>query len=174
MKPLGEAWKWLNALAPKRLLVWIFLLALVLRVICVLVSHQYLDLERYELERTAISLAQRGVYGNPYALSTGPSAHVSPGYTLILAVLFKLFGTGIPAEIIKQVFASAITAFQCALIVPVARGLLLDVRVGLLTAIFSALLPTKFGTEDHGRLGNALHRNRAHDAFRIDGSPLHK
>lgn len=150
MKSLGQAWKWLNALAPKRLFLLIFLLALVLRVLGVLVSHQYLDVERYELERTAISLAQKGVYGNPYALPTGPSAHVSPGYTLILAALFKLFGTGIPAEIIKQIFASAITAFQCAFIVPVSRGLLLDVRIGLLTAIFSALLPTKFGTETMG------------------------
>ena len=138
------------AFGPQRTFLLIFLLAFVVRVIGVLASHQYLNVERYELERTALSLAQTGVYGNPYAIPTGPSAHVAPGYTLILAAIFKLFGTGMGAELVKQIFSSAVSAFQCALILPVARGLLLDARVGLLTAVFKALLPVKFGTETMG------------------------
>jgi hypothetical protein len=107
-------------------------------------------MERYELERTAISFAQTGVYGNPYALPTGPSAHVSPGYTLILAAIFKLFGTGSTGELVKQILASAITALQTALILPIARALRLDMRAGFLAAIFCALFPLKFGTETMG------------------------
>jgi hypothetical protein len=150
MKLLGDAWKWLITLPPKQIFLLIFFAAFALRVVGVLATHQYLDVQRYELERTAISLAQKGVYGNPYSVPTGPSAHVSPGYTLILAVVFKLFGTGISAELIKQFFASAISSLQCALIVPAARGLLLNERVGLVSAIFAALLPAKFGTETMG------------------------
>ena len=53
-------------------------------------THQYRDLERFELERISLSLATTGVFGNPYAVPTGPSAHVSPGYALILAGIFRL------------------------------------------------------------------------------------
>src|SRR5215471_4435152 len=91
-------WNWLNGLPPRRLSFFLFAVAFGVRVLGVVGSHQYRNLERYELERTAISLAQTGVYGNPYALPTGPSAHVSPGYTLILAAIFKLFGTGTTGE----------------------------------------------------------------------------
>jgi hypothetical protein len=128
----------------------IFGIALIVRVAGVFLSHQYADLERYELERTALSLAQTGVYGNPYAIPTGPSAHVSPGYTLILAALFWAFGTGVKAEIVKQIFASAVSAFQCALIVPVAKRLRLDFRAAFFAAVFCTFLPTKFSTETMG------------------------
>ncbi|MDQ2776451.1 MAG: hypothetical protein M3Y57_16280, partial [Acidobacteriota bacterium] len=70
--------------------VWIFLLAFLVRLAFVVAFHPYRDLTRYELERTAISLAHTGVYGNPYAIPTGPTAHVSPGYTLLLAGLFRV------------------------------------------------------------------------------------
>jgi 4-amino-4-deoxy-L-arabinose transferase-like glycosyltransferase len=128
----------------------IFACAFAVRVCGVFLSHQYLDLERYELERTAISLARTGVYGNPYAVPTGPTAHVSPGYTLILAGIFWLFGTGVKAEIIKQVFASGVTALQCALVIPVGKKIGFAFRPMLLAAIFCALLPTKFATETMG------------------------
>ena len=99
MKPLSRP----NAV---RLAVLVFAVAFAVRVTGVIGSRQYRNMERYELERTAISFAQTGVYGNPYALPTGPSAHVSPGYTLILAAIFKLFGTGSTGELVKQILAS--------------------------------------------------------------------
>lgn len=77
----------------RRHILLVFAVAFVVRIVMIIVFHPYRDLTRYELERTAISLATTGVYGNPYAIPTGPTAHVSPGYTLILAGLFKLFGT---------------------------------------------------------------------------------
>lgn len=103
----------------------------------------YDDLARYELERTAISLAQTGVYGNPYAVPTGPTAHVSPGYTLMLAALFHLFGTGTPAEVIKQLLATSVSALQIALLPSVAVALTLSKRVGLLAGLIMALYPAR-------------------------------
>lgn len=121
----------------------LFLIAFVVRVTLIVVLHPYRDLARYELERTAISLATTGVFGNPYAIPTGPTAHVSPGYTLILAALFRLFGTGIPAEVIKEVLASAVTSLQCALLPAVAEGLLLRRSIGLIAGLICALIPIK-------------------------------
>lgn len=150
MNIFGASWNRLNALSQKRLFIILFFAALAVRFAGVIASHHFLNPERYELVRTAMSLARTGVYGNPYAIPTGPSAHASPGYTLILAAVFKLCGTGLTGEIVKQVLACAVTAFQCALILPVATALKFDRRAALITAIFSALIPVKFATETLG------------------------
>src|SRR3954447_23463160 len=94
----------------------IFAVGLFIRILFIVAAHPYRDLSRYELERTAISLSRTGVYGNPYALPTGPTAHVSPGYTIILAGVFHLFGEGTGAEIVKEILAAAVTSFGFALL----------------------------------------------------------
>src|SRR5581483_2549642 len=96
-------------LTPFQLGVLLFTLAFLVRFAVIVYFRPYHDLGRYELERTAIALANTGVYGNPYAVPTGPTAHVSAGYTLILATLFHLFGTGIRAEVIKEILAVSVT-----------------------------------------------------------------
>jgi hypothetical protein len=122
---------------------WIFLLAFLVRLAFVVLFHPYRDLTRYELERTALSLVHTGVYGNPYAIPTGPTAHVSPGYTLVLAGLFRIFGTGIPAEIVKELLACGVSSLVCALLPMVARKLTIDVRAGILAGFVSALYPAR-------------------------------
>lgn len=107
------------------------------------VFRTYEDLGRYELERTALSLAFHGVYGNPYAFATGPTAHVSPGYTLILAAVFRLFGDGIPGEIVKELLACFVTSIQYALVPWAAEALGLGRSSGLLAAFICALYPSK-------------------------------
>ncbi len=119
----------------------IFGIALIVRLAFILAAHPYRDLERYELERTAISLATNGVYGNPYAIPTGPTAHVSPGYTLVLAGLFRIFGTGTRAEIIKELLSSVVTSFSCSLLPWVAVNLRFGRNAGIVAGLFSALLP---------------------------------
>jgi len=123
--------------------VGLFSIAFLVRLAVIVHFRTYEDLARYELERTAISLAQTGVYGNPYAVPTGPSAHVSPGYTLILAALFHLFGTATGAEIIKELLATAVSSLQIALLPGVAVTLTLSKRVGLLAGLVMALYPAR-------------------------------
>jgi hypothetical protein len=129
--------------SPIKLGVVLFTLALLVRLALIVHFHTYEDLGRYELERTAISFAQTGVYGNPYALPTGPTAHVSPGYTLILAALFKLFGTSTAAQIIKELLAISITALGIALLPAVAVALTLTKRIGFLAGLIMALFPAR-------------------------------
>ncbi len=139
-----------RALSPRQVAIAVFLLAFALRVAGVLATHQYRDLERFELERTAISLAQTGLFGNPYAIPTGPTAHLSPGYPLLLAALFRMFGTGTVAEIVKQIFACACSAAVCAFIPAMGRVMNIPAAAGLGAALFAALLPLKFRTETQG------------------------
>ncbi len=128
----------------------LFALALALRIAGIIATHQYLNLERFELEKTAISLAATGVLGNPYAIPTGPSAHVSPAYPILLAVIFKFFGLGVPGEIVKEVFACCVTALQCAVTPLVAMRLGFSARAAVIAGLGAALLPLKFITETQG------------------------
>jgi hypothetical protein len=134
----------------KRWYALLFLLAFGLRVAGVLATHQYRDRERFELERTAISLASGGGFANPYAIPTGPSAHVSPAYPLLLALVFKIFGTGEPGEVVKQVLACAISALQCTLLPFVAMRIGFSWQTGFLAGLIAAFLPLKFKTETLG------------------------
>jgi hypothetical protein len=121
----------------------LFSIAVLVRIAVIVHFRPYTDLTRYELERTAISLARTGIYGNPYAIPTGPTAHVSPGYTLILAALFHLFGTGTTAEIFKELLATCVTALQIALLPLIAAFLSLDRRAGFLAGLVMAVYPAR-------------------------------
>lgn len=143
MKFVERAWRFLLNLRPVPLAALIFSIAFLVRVALILVFHPYENGARFELERIAISLATTGVYGNPFALPTGPSAHVAPGYPLILAGLFHIFGTGIGGQIMKELLASTVTSFQCAILPAVARGLRVGHRAGLIAGLVSALYPAK-------------------------------
>ena len=143
MNSLTESWQRFETYSTYRKSILVFFIALLVRISLIFILRPYHDLARFELEKTALSVASSGVYGNPYAIPTGPTAHVSPGYTLILAALFHLFGTGIPAEILKEILASVVSAAACALTLPAALALSLQANTGLFAGLICALLPVK-------------------------------
>jgi hypothetical protein len=128
----------------------LFAVGLIARVGLALATHQYRDLTRYELQRTSYSMATTGVFGNPYAIETGPTAHVSPGYPLILAGIYRAFGAGERGEMVKEVVASTVSAAAWAL-VPLAGSVLgMPPIVGFFAAFLGAALPLKLSVETKG------------------------
>ena len=109
----------------------------------VLARHPDGHAHKYELERVAATLATTGLYGNPYAIPTGPTAHVAPGYTLILAGLFRVFGTGVGGVIAQMVLASVITALIGALLPSLAGVLRLPLLAGVIAGLIFALSPVQ-------------------------------
>ncbi len=144
-KYFGRSWlpPSVSKLNRRQISVLIFAIALLVRLAIIVHFHPYRNLERFELERTAISLATTGVYGNPYAVETGPTGHVAPGYTLILAALFRLLGTGIPAEIVKELVACVVSSLLWALLPAVSAVLRLDLRAGVIAGLFGAVFPLR-------------------------------
>jgi hypothetical protein len=130
--------------------VLVFFVAFAVRVGLVMATHQYHDLSRYELQRAAYSLATTGVLGNPYAIPTGPTAHVAPGYPLILAAIYKLFGAETQGELAKELFASAVCALEWALVPWAAVRFGLPGLTGLLAGLLGAMLPFKLSVETKG------------------------
>jgi hypothetical protein len=143
METVEKIWKSLRRLRPLQLGFVIFAIAFLIRVAIILHFHTYVDVTRTELERTAFSLATTGVFGNPYAVPTGPTGHVAPGYTLILAAIYRMFGTGASGELIKQIFAAAIASLIYALLPAAAVALSMDRRAGIIAGFFGAIYPAR-------------------------------
>jgi hypothetical protein len=130
--------------------VLLFAVGFAARVGLVLATHQYRDLTRFELQRTAYSLAATGVYGNPYAIETGPTAHVSPGYPLILAGIYRLFGAEQRGEAIKEILSSTVSAAGWALLPWASNVIGIPPFAGFLAGAIGAVLPLKLSVETKG------------------------
>jgi hypothetical protein len=116
-----------NAIAariPESSMAWIILVAgVTARGLIVLITKPYVNLDRFEMERAAISLAETGVLGNPYAIPTGPTAHVAPLYAGLLAIIFSLFGTGVDGEIVKVCLSTVLSVVPYSLMPRLAESL---------------------------------------------------
>jgi len=122
----------------------IFLAAAAVRAAIVLAFQLHHEPFRAEVQRTAESLATTGVYGNPYLIPTGPTAHVSPLHTLMVAAAFYLFGTGIQGEAAVYALNIGLVAMVWSAIPWVATRLRLPRRPALVVAWFGAVVPFHF------------------------------
>jgi hypothetical protein len=125
----------------------VFLAGFAVRLGLVLASGQYRDLSRYELEQVALSFARTGELANPYLVPTGPTAHVMPGYAILLGTIFRLFGEGLGGELVKQGLSCLIAALRNALLAGVAMrlgfGRAVAILVGLLSIVYIPALETE-------------------------------
>lgn len=112
----------------------VFILAFAVRLAIALSSGRLYDLCLMETERVAVTLAREGRYADPFMVPTGPTAHVAPAYTLILALIFKLFGTGALGAAVKQIVTCAVAALRVSLVPLLAFQAGLGMRVALMTA----------------------------------------
>ncbi|HEY1302699.1 MAG TPA: hypothetical protein VGF24_04065 [Vicinamibacterales bacterium] len=122
----------------------IFVAAVAVRAAIVLAFQLHHELFRAEVQRTAESLATTGVYGNPYLIPTGPTAHVSPLHTLMVAAMFYLFGTGVQGEAAVYALNIVLVAMVWSAIPWVATRLCLPRRPALIVAWFGAVVPFHF------------------------------
>lgn len=125
----------------------LFLAAFAVRMLLVWRLALYAEPFRGEIQRTAVSLATLGVYGNGYAVPTGPTAHVAPLYTLMLAGVFRVFGAGMRGEIAILTLNAMLAAAVYAMLPAAARRLGFPTRVGLAAAWLGALLPFHYLNE---------------------------
>lgn len=104
-----------------------------------------------EMELAGISLAEHGYLGNVYAEDSGPSAHVSPLYAMLLAAFHGLLGPRSSAAVLcQQFFAITVTALIIAWVPRLARRCGLHAWTGWLAAVFLALSPLNLWIETSG------------------------
>jgi hypothetical protein len=103
----------------------------------------------YETWNMAVAFARTGCLCDPYGVPTGPSAHASPVYPLILGTLLRLSGTG-PAGVHAHFFLNIILASLMWAGLPLfTAGTGLPVRIGIVGGFLGALLPMHLWTETH-------------------------
>lgn len=100
-----------------------------------------------ELESIGRSLAETGVFGNPYKVPTGPTAHGAPFYPYLLSLIFQWLGYGGGARAAVLVGATGCTALSLALLPWLAVRAGIPAIVGGAAGLFGALLPFRAITE---------------------------
>ena len=102
--------------------------------------------------KIAQSLAQTGVFGNPYKLPTGPTAHSAPAFPFLLSLVYRVFGEGHGGELAKEILSTSVASLQYALLPLASISLGLPIRVGMLGGLVGALFPFRFWLETKGSL----------------------
>lgn len=128
----------------------IFVFSFVLRTSLVLWTGQYRTMEIPEPASVAQSIVQQNVFGNPYRVSTGPTAHTAPFVPYLLSVVYRLFGIGPRAQLVQALLSTAACSFQYALLPVLATCVGWPARVGTLAGLFGALFPFRFWLETKG------------------------
>jgi len=127
----------------------IFALALCVRVIIIFKTRTYLDIEHTEVVRIATSLATQGTLADAYGHS-GPTAHASPLYPILLSLIFRIFGTGVAGEIAQETFSSSIASLIYAALPTLSTASGLGSEPGIFAGLVGAVLPVNFWSETKG------------------------
>lgn len=131
-------------------IVLLFLVGFVLRLSLLHLLPNFDVPVRGEMERVATTWATTGQLANPYSTPTGPTAHVPPLYPILLGSIYRLFGTGAEGHSAQAIFACAVSAARCALLLPLAILLGLGFRTGLIAGTLSVFYITAYNTEMRG------------------------
>lgn len=136
--------------APWRSCLLVFVVALLFRLACVVASDQIHQFPRKEMVRIATAFAARGELADPYAAPTGPTALAPPLYPIFLGLIFRVFGTGVAAEVVKCLLTSTVSALRWALMPWLAACLGLSPRTGMIGGLIGAFYIGALATDIKG------------------------
>jgi len=135
---------------PWRACLLVFAVALLFRLGWVVATDQIHQFPRKEMVRIAMTFAQRGELADPFAAPTGPTALASPVYPVFLGLIFRTFGTGVAAEVVKCLLTCLVSALRCAMIPWLAICLGLSLRAGMIGGFLSAFYLGALATDIKG------------------------
>jgi len=103
--------------------------------------------EAAEVDNIAMALLTTHRFADPYALPTGPTAHTTPFYPLLVAVLYRLFGSGYAGHLVRSLLVIGAYSFLYSLYPWLASSFGFSNQAGLIAGFASALLPVKRSAE---------------------------
>jgi hypothetical protein len=95
----------------------------------------------WEVEAIAVSLATTGAFADPYALPTGPTAHVPPVYPGLLSVIYRVFGLTQTAGYVAWMLRIAACSTLLAILPWLGRRLGVGVHAGVVGGLAGGLVP---------------------------------
>jgi hypothetical protein len=94
-----------------------------------------------EMGRVALSLIRTGAFADPYMIPTGPTAHPTPLWPTLLALIYSTFGMTATAGYVRALVAVTSWSSLNALLPWFACRLGLGMRAGILAGIAGAFTP---------------------------------
>lgn len=134
----------------RRSCTFLFFFALVVRIFAAWQVGFFRTRADYEMVRIAKSILRFHVFGNPYAIPTGPTAHEMPLFPLFLSGVHLVFGNGALAEAFNITLTSSASALRCILLLPFCVSLGLSRRIGIVAASLSSVYISAIQTEVRG------------------------
>jgi hypothetical protein len=129
----------------------LILFAFSIRLTYVLIKRAYLEPGAAEMERAAANLARTGVLGNVYSSDSGPSAHVSPLYPLMLSLIYRLFGSdNWMGRLAQELFGVTLSSLTITLVPVIAQRARLAAGAGWFAALVLSVLPINLWVETSG------------------------
>jgi hypothetical protein len=92
-----------------------------------------------ETEAIAAALATRGAFADPYALPTGPTAHMPPVTPALLALIYRLFGFTMTAGYVFWLLRVGATATMLAMLPWLGRRLGVGAEPGVVAGVVGSL-----------------------------------
>ncbi len=119
----------------------IFVVAFALRVAFVrLIPYDVLvPHTRWEIEAIAHSIFTRGAFADPYALPTGPTAHVPPLYPVLLSAVYRVFGLTLTAGVVAWMLGAAFYAAMYAALPSIAERFGAGRQAGIIAGLAGAV-----------------------------------
>jgi hypothetical protein len=100
-----------------------------------------------EATRIANALVSKGQFADPFLTPTGPTAHTTPFFPLLIAGVYKIFGSGYEGNFVRCVLVVTSYSLLYALYPTFASMLGFPFASGLFAGFMSALLPVKRSAE---------------------------
>jgi hypothetical protein len=120
----------------------IFVLAFLVR-FALLIQYRHDIVYIGEAPRIAYALISKGQFADPYAIPTGPTAHTTPFFPLVLAGIYKIFGTGYTGQFARCLFVIFGYSVLYSLYPTFASAFGFPFEAGLFAGFFAALVPVK-------------------------------
>ena len=135
---------------PWRACILVFVVGLLVRFAWVIATDQIHLSPRKEMVRIAMTYAERGELADPFAAPTGPTALAPPIYPVFLGLIFRTFGTGVAAEVVKCTLTSTVSALRWATVPWLVVCLGLSLRTGLIGGLLGAFYIGALATDVKG------------------------
>ena len=90
---------------------------------------------RTENLRAGFTLAEKGYLGDPFSAPTGPTAHVSPAFPVLVAAARSITSSEQRAVTMLSVLCAIVSACSAAMLLPLARRMRLPAASGVLAAL---------------------------------------
>jgi len=111
----------------------VFVAALALHLAALAVRHT--SYTRTENLRAGVTLAEKGYLGDPFIRPTGPTAHVSPVYPVVVAAVQSVTHDEPRTVTILSIIGAIVSACNVAMLLPLARRMRLPPGAGVLAAL---------------------------------------